>query len=250
MINVEAAFIYVLVFLVALILGSFYNVVALRTLDGRSLALPPSHCTKCKHRLSIADLFPVLSYLFLKGKCRYCGEPISPIYPIGELLTAISYTLIVYQFGFSVMALIQIVFITIMILATVTDLKETIVPDRFIVIGLILVLILRAIHGVDFVHFFISGIVSFSALFLVFILSKGKIGGADVKLYALIGLSIGWVDSLGSLFYASIIGLLFQIPSIVKNKGQIDREKEIPFVPFITLGILCTYIFSFFDFAL
>ena len=250
MINAEGTFIYMFIFLIGLILGSFYNVVALRTLNGGNLSFPPSHCIKCKHRLSIADLFPVLSYLFLKGKCRYCGAPISPIYPIGELLTAVSYTLIIYQFGFSMMALIQIVFITIMIWSTVTDLKETIVPDRFIVIGLTLVLILRAIYGVDFVHFLISGIVSFGALFLIFILSNGKMGGADVKLYALIGLSIGWVDSLGSLFYASIIGLLFQIPSIVKNKGQIDRKKEIPFVPFITLGVLCTYVFSFFDFAI
>lgn len=250
MINAEGAFIYMFIFLIGLILGSFYNVVALRTLNGGSLSFPPSHCIKCKHRLSIADLFPVLSYLFLKGKCRYCGAPISRIYPIGELLTAVSYTLIIYQFGFSMMALIQIVFITIMIWSTVTDLKETIVPDRFIVIGLTLVLILRAIYGVDFVHFIVSGIVSFGSLFLIFILSNGKMGGADVKLYALIGLSIGWVDSLGSLFYASIIGLLFQIPSIVKSKGQIDREKEIPFVPFITLGVLCTYVFSFFDFAI
>lgn len=245
----DTVVVYSLVFLFGLLLGSFYNVVALRTLSGEKLAFPPSHCTKCNHRLSALDLFPVLSYMFLRGKCRYCSAKISPIYPIGELLTASSYTLIVHTFGFTMEGLIQIVFITIMIWATMTDLKETIVPNRFVVIGLVLVLTLRIFHGADLSHYLLSSVVSFAALLLILILSGGKMGGADVKLYALIGLSIGLMDSVGSLFYAAFIALAFQIPIIIKNKGKVDREKEIPFVPFITLGVLCTYIFDLFNFT-
>lgn len=240
--------IYILTFIFGLILGSFYNVVALRTLSGEKLAFPPSHCTNCNHKLGFFDLFPLFSFLFLGGKCRYCKHKISPVYPFGELLTATSYTLIIYKFGLSMNALIQILFITFLMFSTITDIKETIVPDRFIVIGLITVGTLRLIHGEDIIFYLISALVSFVVLFLILILSGGKMGGADVKLYALIGLSIGWVDSMGSLFYASIIALIVHLFILLKNKGKFDRSKEIPFVPFITLGVLCTYFLNFFKF--
>lgn len=246
--NIDLIIMYGIIFIFGLVLGSFYNVIVLRTLSGENLAFPPSHCTKCNHRLSVFDLIPVFSWLFLKGKCRYCKDKISPIYPIGELLTAFSYTFIVYQFGFTMTTLIQIVFITAMIWCTIADLKETLVPDRFIIIGLIAVFILRLIHGEDLVYYLISCVVSFAVLFMIFLLSGGKMGGADVKLYALIGLSIGAMDAMGSLFYASIIALIFQIPILIKNKGKLDRTREIPFVPFITLGVLCTYVLDYFKF--
>lgn len=240
--------VYILTFIFGLVFGSFYNVVSLRTLSNEKLAFPPSHCTSCNHKLGFLDLFPVLSYLTLRGKCRYCGAKISPIYPYGELLTAISYTLIVYKFGLTMEALIQIVFITIMIFSTTTDLKERIVPDKFIIIGLFLVGILRIIHGQDLMFYIISAVVSFVAMALILILSGGKMGGADVKIYLLIGLAIGWGDSLGSLFYASIIALIVYILSMIISKERFDKAKEIPFIPFITLGVLCTYFLTFFKF--
>lgn len=253
-------YMYGLIFLIGLIFGSFYNVIALRTLSGEKLSFPPSHCTSCNHRLGLLDLFPVFSYLFLGGKCRYCKTKISPIYPIGELLTAVSYTLIVSQLGLTFSALIQIVFITIMIIATVTDMKETIVPNGLIIVGMILVLSLRIIDNTNLIYYLASSAISFTLLFVVMLLSgrnienedgeKEKVygmGGADVKLYALIGLAIGLSDAIGSLFYAAIVALIFQIPIIIMNKG-VDRSKEIPFVPFITMGVLCTYLFNFFGF--
>lgn len=239
---------FALFFIVGIIFGSFYNVVSIRTLSGEGLSYPPSHCVKCNHQLSFLDLFPVFSWLFLRGKCRYCKEKISPVYPFIELLTGFSYGLIMYQFGFTFEALIQIVFITVMVISTASDLKEMIVPDRFIVIGLISVLVLRIIQGDMLVDYIISAGVAFGVLFLILILSGGRMGGADVKLYALIGLSIGWMDSFGSLFYASIIALIFHLILALFNKGKFDRKREIPFVPFITLGVLCTYFLTFFSF--
>lgn len=246
--NADLLIIYGTVFIFGMVLGSFYNVISLRTLTGENLAFPPSHCSSCNHRLHLWDLVPVFSWLFLKGKCRYCGDKISPIYPIGELLTATAYTIIAYQFGFTMEALIQITFITVMIWATVTDMKSTMVPDRFVVIGLVSVLLLRVISGGELVSYLIASAVSFTILFLILFFSGGKMGGADVKLYALIGLSIGLQDAIGSLFYASIIALMFQVPIIIANKG-VDREKEIPFLPFITLGVLATYVLDIFVFV-
>lgn len=237
-------------FLFGIILGSFYNVVSIRTLSKEGLSYPPSHCVKCGHNLSFWDLFPILSWLFLKGKCRYCKEKISPVYPTIELLTGISYALIVYQYGFTFEAAIQLVFITIMILATASDMREMIVPDRFVVIGLGLVLTLRIIHGDMIVHYLISSVIAFLLLFLILIASKGKMGGADVKLYALIGLAIGWQDSIASLFYASFAAVLYYIIMAIVNKGKLDTKKEIPFVPFIIVGVLCTYFLDFFAFIM
>lgn len=229
-----------IVFFISLFLGSFYNVLALRTLNKESISYPPSHCTVCNHRLAPVDLVPVFSYLMLGGKCRYCKSKISPIYPFGEILTAISYTIIINKYGFTLEALIQIIFITIMVLSTITDIKETIVPDGFIITGLVIVFILRLINKENLLNYILSSVISFLFLFLVLILSKGKMGGADVKLYALIGLSIGLNNSILSLFYASFIALILNIKKLIKK----EKNVEIPFVPYITFGVLGTYLFS------
>lgn len=236
--------IYAGIFFISLFFGSFYNVVALRTLSGENLAFPASHCTTCNHNLGPFDLVPVLSWTFLGGKCRYCGAKISAIYPFGELLTAISYTLMVWKFGFSYETVIHIVFITVLIWATITDLEEMVVPDKFTLIGIVLVGALRILGPEPALNFFISGAVSFSILFAVLLLSGGKMGGADVKLYALIGLSVGLSASIASLFYASIIGVVIILPIMLK-KG---KSVKIPFVPFITLGVLGTYIINLYSF--
>lgn len=240
------ALIVATVFLFGVILGSFYNVVSIRTLSKEGLSYPPSHCVKCGHNLSFLDLFPIVSWLFLRGKCRYCKEKISPVYPTIEFLTGLSYALIVYQNGLNFETVIQLVFITFMILATASDMREMIVPDRFVVIGLIVVLALRVVSGEMLVHYLVSALIAFGVLFFILILSKGRMGGADVKLYALIGLAIGWANAMESLFYASIAALIFYIAIALINKGKFDRKKEIPFVPFITIGVLCTYFLNFF----
>lgn len=235
-------------FIIGMIVGSFYNVVAIRTLKGEKLSFPPSHCVNCNHKLSALDLVPVFSWLFLRGKCRYCKQKISAIYPFGELLTGFSYGLIMYQFGFTLEALIHIVFITVLILATAADLKSMTVPDRFVIVGLVLVLGLRIYYAEDLWFYIISALIAFGLLVFIFFISKGSMGGADIKLYALIGLSIGWIDSVGSLFYASMVATLFYLVVHFMNKTKFKMKREIPFVPFITIGVLCTYFLPFFKF--
>lgn len=238
--------IYVFVFLIGIYLGSFFNVVALRTLSKEGIigTKESSHCVTCGHELNYLDMVPILSWLFLKGKCRYCGEKLSPLYPFGEFLTGLSYVIIVWQFGFTLEALIQIVLITVLILATITDLKQMIVPDRFVIIGLVLIGILRVISGQNITMYFLGGLLSFLLLLLILVLSGGRMGGADVKLYALIGLALGLVGAIGSLFYASFIGIVFNLPVMIKKKESL----KIPFVPFITAGILLIYIHNIYSF--
>lgn len=239
---------------IGLFIGSFFNVVALRTLKDEGLSFPPSHCTSCNHKLSPLDLVPVLSYLFLGGKCRYCKEKISKIYPFGEILTSIAFGLIIYKYGLSIHGLLHISFISIMLIATISDLKEKIVPDKLVITGLSIVLAIRIIivfigQGSAWDEILIpivASILSFGLLFFIFIFSMERMGGADVKLYALIGLAIGFSNAVASLFYASILSLVYHLPPILK--GTWDREQEIPFVPFITVAVLITYFINVYNF--
>jgi leader peptidase (prepilin peptidase)/N-methyltransferase len=125
-----------------------------------------------------------------------------------------------------------------MIIATVTDLKEKIVPDKLIVTGIVVIFILRAFNQVDFINYLLGGLISFGILFAIFLLSGEKMGGADVKIYALIGISIGLLGAINSLFYASIVALILNLDKLKKK----NRKKEIPFLPFITIGVLLVYI--------
>lgn len=237
---------YVFIFFMGLFIGSFYNVIALRELTGESISLPPSHCTSCNHKLGPLDLFPVLSYVFLGGKCRYCKDKISFIYPVGELLTGIAFTIVVRKYGISLEALYHLVFVSLMVIATTSDLKAMIVPDKFVVIGLVLVSILKIINKESIISMIVSMAVPFFMMYLIFILSGDRLGGADVKIYALIGLTIGIAESFGSLFYASISALIIMLPVMIKDKGAMKRE--IPFFPFITIGVLMTYVYSIYNF--
>ena len=241
-----------LAFVFGLVFGSFFNVVALRTLKGENVSFPPSHCVNCNHNLSGKDLVPVFSWLYLRGKCRYCKVKISPIYPFIEFLTGISYALIVYQFGVTPEALIQIVFITILMIASSADLKEQWIPDRFVVIGLVLVFVLRMIFNEtgEIIYHLISMLAAFGMMYLIYLLSKGRLGGGDIKLYALIGLSIGIMDAIGSLFYSSFVAVFiyYAMNIFIKKDEKVTGKTVIPYVPFITIGVLMTYFLPYFKF--
>ena len=99
-----------IIFIFGMVIGSFFNVLGYRLPKKESIVFPSSHCPNCKHKLNFRDLFPVLSYLFLKGKCRYCKIKISPIYPLIELITGILFVISYLIFGISIDFIIAIVF--------------------------------------------------------------------------------------------------------------------------------------------
>lgn len=242
---------YYFVFLnivIGLFIGSFLNVVGLRSLTKESVVFPPSHCPNCNHKLNPLDLFPVISYVSLKGKCRYCKTKISPIYPIGELMTALGFGIVSYKYGLSLDYLINIVFICFLMVGTVTDMKDFYVSNKTIVTGIISVFILQVLNvvinkNIGDLLFSVGGMIgSFLVLYIIFLFSGEKMGGADVKLYALIGLSIGFYNSMFSLFYASIISLV--VVGILAGLKKVNIKDPIPFVPFITLGVYATYLIN------
>lgn len=226
------------VFIIGLVMGSFLNVAAIRSLNNENIVYPPSHCTNCGHRLGFLDLFPVLSYVFLKGRCRYCHKKISPIYPFGELLTAAAYTVIFYKFTFTLNTLLQIVFISIMIICCISDILKGQISKNIINIGCIIILILRIIVYDDMFKYIADGIIVFAVMFIIYKLTKDKIGFADVKLIAVSAVSLGLLNTFCSVFYASCIGVILNIKR---------RKRKIPFIPYLTIGIIITYIVNVFN---
>lgn len=128
-------------FIIGLCIGSFLNVVILRGLSGESIVLPSSHCTKCSHKLAWYDNIPLLSYLFLKGKCRYCNEKISIQYPLVELFTGLVFAGVFYKYGLTVNTIFIMAALSLCIVMSVTDIKERVILDDhayfLIILGLV-----------------------------------------------------------------------------------------------------------------
>lgn len=232
--------IYVILFIFGLVFGSFYNVVGLRLSKGESIVFPPSHCMNCNHRLHFFDLIPLFSYLFLKGKCRYCSKNISIKYPLFELLTAILFCTSYLKFGYSIETIISIILCSMLVIITVSDLDSYIIPDSVLIICSIL------IFGLYFYEYktiplnnLLNGIASFIFMFLIkmlgnFILKKESMGDGDIKLMAVVGMVIGFKKVILSLFLASYLGLPYAIYIMVKK----NVNHELPFGPFLSLASL------------
>lgn len=232
---------YGLVFILSIHIGSFLNVVGIRGLKGQDFVKGRSACPNCNHQLSFIDMIPILSWLVYRGQCRYCKDKISWIYPFGELLAGLIYTTIYYKLGFSLEVTPHYILATALLIATVMDLVDMTILDSVHVIGLIGIIGISLITG-NLTNSVIGGASSFLLLYLIFILSKGKLGGADIKVYALIGAALGFFKALDTLFLASIISLLFG--GVLLIQGKKIREVPVPFFPFITLGVIVSYYFS------
>ena len=138
----EHFILYIIVFLYGIIIGSFLNVCVYRMPKGQSVVTVGSHCMSCKHPLKWYDLFPVFSYLVLRGKCRYCGAKISIQYPLVELANGILYVLLVAFCGLNPDSILWCVLTSIMIVIAVTDLKTM----KFPAVCEILMIVVGAVH--------------------------------------------------------------------------------------------------------
>lgn len=231
------------VFILGLVFGSFYNVVAIRLLNEESIVYPPSHCPQCKQRLKACDLIPLFSYLFLRGKCRYCKGSISPLYPLGEMLTAASFYLVYREVQLNWELLVAFIFVSVLILAVLTDLRKQLILDVITLPALALLLILRLFIGERSFWFYLAGgLLGFLLLLALAAISKGGMGGGDIKLYAVVGVALGPLLTLQSLILASFLGTI--VGGLLMLAGFVKRRQPIPFAPFIFLGALIAYLYG------
>jgi len=229
-------------FVFGLVFGSFLNVLVYRLPRRISIADPPnSFCPNCEVKIKWYDNIPVLSYIFLKGRCRNCGWKIPLRYPLVELLTAFCFLLSFWFSNSAVEAFTLSALAFSVILLTFVDLEFMIIPDTSIVIIIIFGIIYSIINR-SFVINLITSVVTFSILLLVRKLSKNGLGFGDVKLFGAAGLFLGPVGSVIAMLIASLSGIAFVIVPLLMKK--INMKTKIPFGPFLGWGIYVTVLFK------
>lgn len=235
----------ILLFIFGTILGSFYNVVGYRLPRGESIAFPPSHCTKCNHRLSALELIPIFSFLFQKGKCKNCKAKISWFYTIFEFITGVMFAISYLVFGLSMDLVIAITFISMLLIVIISDYQTMIIPDELLIFtGILLIIEIFIKSGLNItLSSLLNGVVMFAIMFIIkligdFMFKKESMGGGDIKLMFIYGLVLGWPTSCVSICLASFIGLPISLVLLKKNNNH-----EIPFGPFLAIAaiilILC-----------
>jgi leader peptidase (prepilin peptidase)/N-methyltransferase len=235
-------------FVLGAVVGSFLNVIILRLPEEKSIVFPASHCPKCRHALRVYDNIPLISYLFLKGRCRDCGGSISLRYPLVEGLTAILSVLIYWKFGPSLQYLCVFLFTCSLVVITFIDLDHQIIPDVISLPGIpvfflaaIFVMNLRFLDA--FLGFLIGGGVLYSVAFVYELITKREgMGGGDIKLLAMIGAFLGWQSLLFVLLISSFAGAAVGI-AIMIAKGR-DMKYAVPFGPFLSLGAIAYLFFG------
>lgn len=243
------------IFIIGLTVGSFLNVCIYRLPRNISIVTPPSSCPSCHQKIRPIDNIPVISYLLLRGRCKFCGGKISIRYPFVELLNGLLYLFVFYTFGFGWHLIPLFAFLSAMIVITFIDLDFQIIPDVITLPGIIIGVLSATFLLVDPLQNYTSSNAKVGLLnsiiglflggglfYLIALVSKGGMGGGDIKLMAMIGAFLGWkavlmVTLIGSLT-GSIVGIFLMI-----FKGK-DRKTKIPFGPFLALGSIITLFFG------
>ena len=235
---------YTIIFgIFGLVLGSFYNVVGLRVPKGESIVNPPSHCTSCGKRLTALELIPVLSYLIQGGKCKGCGVKVSPIYCFTEIVTALLFALCYVKFGFTAELAVALLFVSLLVIINVSDIAYMLIPNKILLFFLPFFIGARIISPLEpWWDSLLGAVVGFSMLLLIAVVSKGGMGGGDIKLFFLIGLVLGTIHTLLTLFLASVVGMIVGI-IVLKVRGQ-GRKTPVPFGPSIAVGALLAYFYG------
>ncbi|MFE8703443.1 prepilin peptidase [Cytobacillus sp. FJAT-54145] len=230
-------------FLIGLLLGSFYNVVGLRVPAKKSIIAPRSSCPNCNHQLTALELIPVLSYLIQGGKCRLCKTRISPIYPIMEFLTGVLFALAPLIIGWSGELIVAWTLISLFVIITVSDLTYMLIPDKILLMFTGLFLFERLLFPLTpWWDSIVGGIVAFLVLLVIGVISKGGMGGGDIKLFGLIGFVVGLKTVVLAFFLSTLLGALFGVFGLMFK--FIKRGQPIPFGPFIAVGTLIAYFFG------
>ena len=242
----------IIIFAYGLCVGSFLNVCIYRIPKRKSIVFPASHCPKCKAKIPWYCNVPVLSYIFLRGKCLSCKQKISACYPIVEFVTGV-FALSLYRHFQATDHLILLpafyfIFIAALIVITTIDLRYFIIPDVIslpgIVIGMIFSFIVPEMQGETahlqgLLHSFISaaaggGVLLSVALIGTWIFKKEAMGMGDIKLVAMFGAFIGIKLTLLAIFLSSVIGSIAGVILIVFRNAKM--QSRIPFGPYLAIG--------------
>lgn len=228
-------------------MGSFLNCVAWRIVHNEPVSKGRSHCDVCGHTLGIGDLIPVVSYIVHRGRCRYCGAKLSIVHVIAEAVSAVLFAAVLLKFDISLQALEYMIFVCLLLVCSFADLEGRIIPDRFIIAGLLVrtgfFVILNDPAKVALDD--LIGGAGIAGLLLIVVLVFEKIkgieamGGGDIKLIFMTGIFLGWKANLLCLFIACIIGIISGL--VFKSE---DGDKTFPWGPSIALAAVICMLFG------
>jgi leader peptidase (prepilin peptidase)/N-methyltransferase len=236
------------VFSFGLCVGSFLNVCIYRIPASKSIVHPRSMCPQCGHPIRAYDNIPLLSYLWLKAKCRDCGAPVSLRYPVVEFLGGLFAVASFLKFGLSTGALIVYAFITVLLVITFIDIDHQIIPDVITLPGIPLGFAASfAMPSTTWTDSLIGIAVGGGSLLLVawgyqLLTRKEGMGGGDIKLLAMIGAVVGWKGVLFTIFVASAVGTLSGLAVMIRRRK--NMKLAIPFGPFLAIGAIAYLFFG------
>jgi len=218
-----------IVFILGLIIGSFLNVCIYRIPKGLSIITPGSFCPICRHPLSWKDNIPILSFLFLKGRCRYCGGKISYQYPIVELVTGSIFLLFYLKFGLTLSFFIYIIIFSLLFVSMFIDLRYMVLPDSLIIPSIILSGINAFLYG--FPYNLLAGGIFALIFYILRVIFKEGLGLGDIELIVIISMMLGFYDTLLVTIISSLGGSIYGLYLIKKGRAQL--RTRIPFGPFL-----------------
>jgi leader peptidase (prepilin peptidase)/N-methyltransferase len=221
------------------VIGSFLNVVIFRLPKQVSLAFPGSHCPACQSPIRWFDNVPVISFLWLRGHCRTCRAPIPWRYPAIEAITAGLFALAAWHFGWHPALLWAGLLSALLIVVTAIDLEHQLIPDRITLPGIVLGFVASvATSRTTWLESLVGVLVGGGVFFVVIVLSRGGMGGGDMKLGAMIGAFLGWKLTVLTIMLAVISGGLVGVTLLITGLRQ--RRDPVPFGPFLAASALAS----------
>ena len=244
---------YLALFFFGIICGSFANVCIYRLPKNKSIVTGRSSCPNCKKKIIWYDNIPLLSFILLKSKCRFCKKPINSQYFIVELITAISFVSIYYFFGLTLAALLLSILSVFFIIIFFIDLKHFIIPNE-LTFPLMIIGFFKSFDPnlnqtifPNYINSLIGGVFGYLIIWLIIffykkVRKKEGMGLGDAKLLAVVGFWFGWFSIPFTIFMSSVVALIFVLPSLI-NKSR-KMSSQIPFGPYIIVAAIFYVSFS------
>lgn len=237
--------IFIILFLIGIIFGSFLNVVIDRIPRRETILIGRSHCEYCSHPLSWYDLFPLFSFLFLRGKCRYCHKFIGWKYPIIEITSGLVFTLLPFFIPITqtFLFLITLAILLNLVVIFYTDLFSGIIPDIILIILFALTIIRIILFHINLPNSLLSCILAGLFFLLLFAGTKGRgMGFGDVKYAFIMGLLLGFPAIILGLYAAFLTGAAIALILVIARRKSF--ASAIPFGPFLVLGTVAAFLWG------
>lgn len=230
---------YAYFFIVGTVFGSFCMLVGQRVPKKLSIIKPRSHCSDCGHQLGIGELIPIVSYFLIGRKCKQCGAKLSIVYPLIECLTGLAFAVTPWLLSWHWETLVCLTMVCLLVIISVSDITTRLIPNKILVFFLGVVVVERLFIPLNpWWSSILGAVIGFGLLFLLGYLSKGGMGGGDIKLFGVLGLFLGWQGTLITLVVASVLGLIYGLYQLIR---KVDKSRYIPFGPFIAIGAYLSY---------